>query len=130
VYVTAREEKTKPDLFKEVDETTYFDLEFPSGCIAKGVSSYNMNIDYLRVKAEKGDFELSEAYRYGGMAGKTPAGPMNFPQINQQAAQMDDFANCITQNRNTIVPGEMGMQDMRIVEAIYQSIASGKREKI
>jgi predicted dehydrogenase len=55
---------------------------------------------------------------------------MNFPQINQQAAQMDDFANCITQNKNTIVPGEMGMQDMKIVEAIYRSIASGKREKI
>jgi len=129
-YVTAREEKTKPDLFKEVDETIYFDLEFPSGCIAKGISSYNMNTNYLRVKGEKGDFELSEAYRYGGMVGKTPKGPMNFPQINQQTAQMDDFANCITQNKNTIVPGEMGMQDMKIVEAIYRSVASGKREKI
>ena len=130
LYVTAREEKTKPELFKEVDETVYFDLEFPSGCIAKGISSYNININYLNVKAEKGGFELSEAYRYGGMAGKTPMGPMNFPQINQQAAQMDDFANCITQNKNTIVPGEMGKQDIRIVEAIYRSIASGKRESI
>jgi len=130
IYVTAREEKTKPDLFKEVDETVYFDLEFPSGCVAKGISSYNMNTNYLRVKAQNGDFELSEAYRYGGMVGKTPKGPMDFPQINQQAAQMDDFANCVAQNKNTIVPGEMGMQDIRIVEAIYRSIASGKREKI
>jgi len=64
------------------------------------------------------------------MEGKTPKGLMNFPQINQQSAQMDDFANCIKQNRNTIVPGEMGMQDMRIVKAIYRSVASGKREKI
>lgn len=130
LYVTAREEKTKPELFKEVDETIYFDLELPSGCIAKGISSYNMNLNSLKVKAEQGDFELSEAYRYGGMVGKTPAGPMKFPQITQQAAQMDDFANCITQNKNTIVPGEMGMQDIRIVEAIYRSIASGKKEKI
>ena len=130
LYVTAREEKTKPELFKEVDETIYFDLEFPSSCIAKGISSYNMNLNSLHAKAEKGEFELSQAYRYGGMEGKTPEGPMNFPQINQQAAQMDDFANCITQNKNTIVPGEMGMQDIKIVEAIYRSIASGKREKI
>jgi len=130
IYVTAREEKTKPELFKEVDETIYFDLEFPSGCVANGISSYNMNLNHLKVKAEKGDFELSQAYRYGGMEGKTPAGPMNFPQINQQAAQMDDFADCIIQNKNTIVPGEMGMQDINIVEAIYRSIASGKREKI
>jgi len=130
LYVTAREEKTRPELFKEVDETIYFDLEFPSGCVAKGISSYNMNLNHLKVKAEKGDFELSEAYRYGGMEGKTPGGPMNFPQINQQAAQMDDFATCIMQNKNTIVPGEMGMQDIKIVEAIYRSIASGKREKV
>ena len=130
LYVTAREEKTKPDLFKEVDETIYFDLEFPSGCVAKGISSYNMNLNSLHAKAEKGEFELSGAYRYGGMAGKTPEGPMKFPQINQQAAQMDDFANCITQNKNTIVPGKMGMQDIKIVEAIYRSVASGKREKI
>ncbi len=130
LYVTAREEKTKPELFKEVDETIYFDLEFPSGCIAKGISSYNMNLNHLKVKAEKGEFELSQAYRYGGMEGKTPEGPMNFPQINQQAAQMDDFTNCIVQNKNTIVPGEMGKQDIKIVEAIYRSIASGKREKI
>jgi predicted dehydrogenase len=130
LYVTAREEKTRPELFKEVDETIYFELEFPSGCVAKGISSYNMNLNHLKVKAEQGEFELSEAYRYGGMEGKTPEGPMNFPQINQQAAQMDDFANCIVQNKNTIVPGEMGMQDIKIVEAIYRSIASGKREKI
>lgn len=130
IYVTAREEKTKPDLFKEVDETIYFDLEFPSGCIAKGISSYNMNVNYLKVQAEKGEFELSEAYRYGGMAGRTPEGPMNFPQITQQAAQMDDFANCITQNKSSIVPGEMGLQDIKIVEAIYRSITSGRREKI
>jgi len=130
LFVTAREEKTKPDLFKEVDETVYFDLEFPSGCIAHGTSSYNMNLNHLKVKAEHGEFELSQAYRYGGMEGRTPKGPMDFPQINQQAAQMDDFVTCITQNKDTIVPGEMGMQDMRIVEAIYRSIASGKREKI
>jgi predicted dehydrogenase len=55
---------------------------------------------------------------------------MNFPHINQQAAQMDDFANCIIRNKNTIVPGEMGLQDIKIVEAIYRSIASGKKEKI
>jgi len=130
LFVTAREEKTKPELFKEVDETIYFELEFPSGCIANGISSYNMNSNHLKVTAEEGEFELSQAYRYGGMVGKTPAGPMNFPQINQQAAQMDDFAKCITQNKNTIVPGEMGLQDIKIVEAIYRSIASGKKEKI
>jgi predicted dehydrogenase len=130
VYVTAREEKTKPGLFKEVDETIYFELEFPSRCIAKGVSSYNKNLNHLKVKAEKGNYELSSAYRYGGMRGRTPEGAMNFPDINQQAAQMDDFAQCIMQNKPTRVPGEEGRLDMKVVEAIYRSIASGKKERI
>ena len=68
VYVTATEEKTRPELFREVDETVWFELEFPSGCIAKGESSYNKNTNHLRVRAEKGNFELSAAYRYGGHA--------------------------------------------------------------
>lgn len=130
IYVTAREEKTKPDLFREVDETIYFDLEFPSGCIAKGESSYNKNLDHLKVKAEKGDFELSRAYRYGGQQGRTPEGPMNLPHINQQAAQMDDFALCVRDKKPTRVPGEEGRNDMRVIDAIYRSIASGKKEKI
>ncbi|MFT3680472.1 MAG: Gfo/Idh/MocA family oxidoreductase [Ferruginibacter sp.] len=130
LYVTATEEKTMPDLFKEVDETIFFELEFPSGCIAKAVSSYNKNLNYLKAKAAKGNFELTAAYRYGGMEGKTPDGIMQYPQINQQAAQMDDFANCVMQNKSTRVPGEMGRLDMKVVEAVYRSIASGKKEKI
>jgi predicted dehydrogenase len=43
---------------------------------------------------------------------------------------MDDFADCVMGNKKTIVPGEMGLQDIKIVEAIYRSIASGKKEKI
>jgi predicted dehydrogenase len=131
LYVTAREEKTKPDLFREVDETIYFDLEFPAGVKASGTSSYNKNISYLKVKAEKGEFELSPAYYYNGMRGSTADGPMKFdPNVNQQALQMDDFAHCIMENKPTRVPGEEGLRDIRVIEAIYRSIASGKREKI
>ena len=129
-YVTAKEEKTNPELFKEVDETVHFDLEFPSGCMAKGTSSFNLEISSLRVKAERGEFGLSHAYWYSGEEGRTPAGKMNFSPVNQQVLQMDDFADCVIQNKNTIVPGEMGLQDIKIVEAIYRSVASGKKEKI
>jgi len=129
-YVTAREEKTKPELFKEVDETVYFDLEFPSGCIAKGTSSFNIELSSIRVKAEKGDYGLAHAFWYSGEEGTTPGGQMNFSPVNQQVLQMDDFADCVMRNRNTIVPGEMGLQDIKIVEAIYRSIASGKKEKV
>jgi predicted dehydrogenase len=131
LFVTAREEKTKPELFKEVDETVYYKLEFPSGIIANGKCSYNAYWNHLKVKAEKGWFELTEAYRYGGMKGSTSNGPMNFdPDVHQQSLQMDDFAQCIIQNKPTRIPGEEGLKDMKVVEAIYRSIASGNREKI
>jgi len=129
-YVTAREEKTKPELFSEVDETVHFDLEFPSGCLANGTSSFNMELSSLKVKAEKGEYGLAHAYWYSGEEGNTPAGQMSFLPVNQQVLQMDDFAECVMRNKNTIVPGEMGLEDIRIVEAIYRSIASGKRERI
>jgi predicted dehydrogenase len=131
VSVIAREVKTKPELFKEVDETIFFELTFPSGCVSKCRSSYNESISHLKVMAEKGSFELLHpTFYYGNINGKTPEGPMPFPQVNHQALQMDDFAQCVMQNKTSRVPGEMGKQDMKIVEAIYRSIASGKSEVI
>jgi len=43
---------------------------------------------------------------------------------------MDDFANCVIQKKPSRVSGEEGLKDMKVVEAIYRSIASGKKEKI
>ena len=130
LWVEAREEKTRPDFFREVDETVNWTMGFPGGTIANCSSSYNANTNHLRAEAEKGWFELTEAYRYGGMEGATSEGQMKFPQINQQAAHMDDFAQCVTTNTSSRVPGEEGLKDMKVVEAIYRSIASGKREMV
>ncbi len=131
ITVTAREEKTRPDIFSEVDETVYFELQFPGGTVANGISSYNKNLNHLKAKAENGWFDLSRAYRYNGMEGATSKGAMNFdPNVNQQALQMDDFAQCILQNKTSRVPGEEGLNDMRVIEAIYRSIKSGKKETV
>lgn len=131
LYVTAREEKTRPDVFNEVDETVYFELEFPGGTKASGISSYNKSISRLKATAEKGWFELDPAYYYNNLKGATSDGPIAYETINQQARQMDDFASCVMNNKPTRVPGEMGLKDMKVIEAIYRSIRNGgKREKI
>lgn len=130
IAVKARQEKTKPQLFKDVDETVFWELEFPGGFVTTGKSSYNNNWSWLKAKTKNGFFELEPAYGYGGIEGKTSNGPMNLPNINQQAAQMDDFANCINQNKPTRVPGEEGLKDMKVVDAIYRSLGSGKKEQI
>ena len=131
LFVTAREEKTRPQLFKEVDETVYFTLEFPGGAVANCVSSYNKDLNFLKVKAEEGWFELTSAYRYKDMKGATIDGPMTFdPNVSQQARQMDDFALCIKENKTSPVSGEVGLKDMKVIEAVYKSIASKKKESI
>ncbi len=130
VSVKATEEKTNTNLFKEVDETIFWELEFEDGLIAKGKSSYNNNWGFNKVKAEKGQFGLEPSYAYGGITGYNKDGALKFPQVNQQALQMDDFASCIMNNKQTRVPGEEGLKDMKVIDAIYKSIASGKREAI
>jgi predicted dehydrogenase len=131
VAVTAREEKkTRPQMFSEVEETLHWTMEFPGGITAQCETSYAKRISNLRAEAQNGWFELNPAYGYGGQRGKTNKGPMNFPDINQQAAQMDDFAQCILENKPTRVPGEMGLQDVKIMEAIYRAALSGKREVV
>ena len=130
VFVKATEQKTNFDLFREVDETVFWELEFASGTISKGQSSYNANLNRLKVEAEKGWFELSPAYPYGGISGRTSKGKMNFPEVNQQALQMDDFALCIKNKRKSRIAGEEGLKDMKVIDAIYRSIKSGKRELI
>ncbi|MDP9048766.1 MAG: Gfo/Idh/MocA family oxidoreductase [Bacteroidota bacterium] len=130
IAVKATQEKTRPDFFKEVDETIFWELEFPGGFKATGKSSYNHDWSYLKVEEEHGKFELGPAYGYGGIDGSVNGTQMPFPQIVQQAAQMDDFAQCVKQNRQSRVPGEEGLKDMRVVDAIYRSLGSGKWEKI
>ncbi len=44
---------------------------------------------------------------------------------NQFALEMDAFADAITHDRIPLTPGEEGLQDMKVIEAIYQAAASG-----
>jgi glucose-fructose oxidoreductase len=43
---------------------------------------------------------------------------------------MDDDALSIMQGKPMLVPGEEGLRDIRIVEAIYKSAASGNPVKL
>lgn len=114
-------------LFKTVEEGIRWEMEFTGGKKAFCESSYSKDGNLMRAEAEHGWFQLEPAYEYKGLKGNTAAGPMDFRSINQQAAQMDDFALCIKENRESKVPGEMGRRDVEIMMAIYESAESGTR---
>lgn len=45
------------------------------------------------------------------------------PAKNQFAGLLDHLAECILTGATPIVPGEEGLADMRVIEAIYRSAA-------
>lgn len=128
VSVSARSENSRPDLFK-VDETTYFDLEFPNGIRAACKTSFAENLNHLRVDCKKGWYELKPFQSYTGVSGRASNGELYQAfKGNQQAKQMDDDALSIINNKPALVPGEEGLRDIRVVEAIFASCdANGKR---
>lgn len=131
IAVTAQEgPKTDPEKFKTVEESLTWQMEFADGAIAECKTSYSEDMNLLRAEGARGWFELSPAYEYEGLKGKTSNGKMDFPQVNQQAKQMDDFALAIKENRPTPVPGEMGRQDVKILQAIYKAMQTGERVAI
>jgi glucose-fructose oxidoreductase len=136
VAVTATQANHRLDLFKGIDETMMFQLEFPGGALASCTTSLGINLpNYLHVACERGSFRLEPFSNYDGIRGYTSAGAkleklVNEPLPQQQIRQMDEDAAAILQNQPVLVPGEEGLKDIRVLEAIYRSASEGKRVKI
>lgn len=127
VRVSAFETKTDPVKFAEVDETMTFQLTFPSGAVGSCTTSYNASgMNYFRAYAEGGSFGMDPAYSYGSLRAWSSAGEIRFDPTDHFAVQMDDFATCILEERESKVPGEEGLRDLRLIEAVYASARSGR----
>ncbi len=126
--VLAQEQTTRPEIYSQADETTLFQLEFPSGALANCATSLGMNMNYLYVTAENGWYKLEPFQSYSGVQGTASNGTLLDHQIpNEQAKQMDDDALAIINDTALIVPGEEGLRDIKVVEAIHRSDTEGKR---
>jgi len=126
--VTAQKDPGSGKLFREVEKSIHWKLEFPGNVIADGRTSYAQNYSNIHVKEQNGWAQLQPAYYYNGLKGKTSQDTMNFPQVRQQTLQMDNFADCILNDRQSRVPGEMGVRDMKILMAIYKAADTGQRQ--
>ncbi|MEP5828882.1 MAG: Gfo/Idh/MocA family oxidoreductase [Maribacter dokdonensis] len=131
ISVSAQEFSTRPDYFKDTDETITAQFKFENGAVAHMMTSHNANGNRLKCHCSKGWFELDPAHSYGPISGRTSNGDvLKFPHKRQQALQMDDFAKHILLDSKNLAPGEMGKRDMIIVEAIYKSIREGGQEQL
>ena len=134
VWVTAQEVKTNKEKFREgVDETITFQLGFPGGAIASCLSTYTMNnLDRFFLNGEKGYAEMQPSTGYGPIMGHTHKGELIYPHVTHQTFQMDEMAGIILEGKQPVVPvdGEEGLKDMKIIDAIYKAVQTGKKESL
>jgi len=131
IAVTAKASTTRPEIYTEVEETMHFELEFPGGATGIGDVSFGKSMNKLHVDCAKGWYELAPFQSYTGVKGTTSDGvALNATIPNQQAKQMDDDASAIIDNTPLLAPGEEGLKDTIVVEAIYRSVAEGKKVSV
>ncbi len=122
--------------FREVEEAMHFLLRFPSGLQATCHTSYGTHRStFMRVMGTEAWAELDPAFEYHGLRlriGDVEGGRQRTvePKVEEQdqfALEMDHMAECVRANRTPHTPGEEGLQDHRVMDAIYASArANGK----
>jgi predicted dehydrogenase len=120
------------ETFAEIDESTGALLRFEGERVAAFVTSFNASdVASYRIVGTKGQLHVDPAYEYAeGLSyqltinGKTTRRKIG--QRDQFAPELLYFSDCIRKNREPEPSGEEGMQDVRIVRALYESAETGK----
>ena len=125
--------------FREVEENMVWQMRFPGGALTSHMSGYDAHESRrYRVHAPTGWIDLDPAFAYKGLRMRTARAEGNQEQVtehrleekNQFALEMDHFAECVKENKRPFTPGEEGLQDHRLMEAIYRAAESGGPVKL
>lgn len=120
--------------FKQVEQHCDFQLKFPSGVLASCLSSYATILNRYAVHGSTGYCVLEPGQAYRGVKFLIGHGrvlqAVDVAQSDQFVGEMDGFAQAIAGNAPFKATGEEGLQDMRIIEAIYESARTGASVKI
>ncbi|RAI58462.1 Gfo/Idh/MocA family protein [Roseicella frigidaeris] len=125
--------------FAEVEESMSFTLRFASGFLAQAQSSYGAYQEKsCRLAGERGSLLLEDAFAYRGQRLRLfrregESGIDQRVQIqprNQFALELDHMARCVREARRPHTPGEEGLRDQQIMEAIGRSALHGRPEAI
>lgn len=125
--VTAQSYKSMADKMPGMEESIFWQMEFPDGIVANCGSSYVARSNYVKVSTEEGRYAIEPAFSYGGLKGHINGESMNIKNHNQQAAQMDAFALNIRHDTPIVASAEEGLVDMVYVEAIYEAARTGEK---
>jgi glucose-fructose oxidoreductase len=116
----------------EIDETTASTLRFEDGRVATFVTSFNAaDVAAYRIVGTKGHLHADPAYEYAEgleytltIDGKTTK--KSTGKRDQFAPELQYFSDCILEDRKPEPSGDEGLQDVRIVQALYRSARTGR----
>ncbi|MFC4455331.1 Gfo/Idh/MocA family oxidoreductase [Deinococcus sonorensis] len=121
--------------FREVEESVGFSLRFPSGVLAQISTSYGAHRSgRFRVMSERGWTDLNPAFQYEGnqlsvgrrVGQQEGTEQRTVENKNQFTLEVDHFSQAVREHTPLKTPGEMGLQDHRIMAAIYRSAQEGR----
>jgi predicted dehydrogenase len=121
--------------YAEVEETISFTLRFPSHAMVNCFTSYGARDDkHQRLNFERATVDMPNAYLYEGQrmtviqrqGDATGQTELVLQAPNQFAEEIDHMAGCVTSDQRPRTPGEEGVQDHKLMEAIYQAARSGQ----
>jgi predicted dehydrogenase len=118
--------------FKDSEEMTAVTLKFPGERLASFVCSFGAaDISRYTLVGTKGVLTADPAYEYSKglnlqitIADKSSK--RRSPKRDQFAAEIAYFSECILKDKEPEPSGLEGMADIRVVEAVYESIRSSK----
>jgi len=127
VKATAHSWKKDVARFQSVEEGISFRLQFPSGLVVQGSSTYSSVLSsFIFVQGDKGWGSLSPAFPFdedrlltGKIRGKWFQ--KKFKVVDEFAPELDALASAILMKRPVEPDGRQGHRDMLILEAIYES---------
>lgn len=118
--------------FEEIFALTTTQLRFPSGAVAQLATSYDsFSINAVSVRGAQGALEMKPATAYGGntlthVTGGSRQTLTPGDSRTQFAEMLSHFAEAVREGAAIRTPGEMGLRDIRLIEAIYKSAKSGR----
>ncbi|HXI29111.1 MAG TPA: Gfo/Idh/MocA family oxidoreductase, partial [Vicinamibacterales bacterium] len=116
----------------KIDESTGALLRFGGDRVAAFVTSFNAaDVGSYQIVGTRGDIRVNPGYEYAEsltceitVDGKTRRERIG--KRDQFAPELLYFSDCILKNREPEPSGREGLQDVRIVQALYKSAQRGK----
>jgi predicted dehydrogenase len=126
--------------FREVPESVSYTLRYPSGIIGHCDTSFGIaESRRFRVHCADGFIDLDPAFSYrgqrlrvkrGGGDGESRDEEIVLKPVDHFAAEMDHFSTVVLEGGQVRTPGEMGLADVRIIEAIEEAARTGRTVEV